>query len=121
MGDERVLLVSMPFGALERPALSLGLLQAHCRRLVVACETRYQTVDFTERVGIGNYLWVCSDDVPYTAFAGEWLFADALYGARPYADAAYVDEILRRTWHVNDGDLARLWRMRPAVEPYLEH
>ncbi len=96
MGDERVLLVSMPFGALERPALSLGLLQAHCRRLDVACETRYLTFDFAERVGIGNYLW-------------------------PYADAAYVDEILRRTWHVNDGDLARLWRMRPAVEPYLEH
>jgi ribosomal peptide maturation radical SAM protein 1 len=121
MRDERVLLVSMPFGALERPALSLGLLQAHCRRLAVQCETRYLTFDFAELAGVGNYLWVCSDEVPYTAFAGEWLFADALYGARPYADAAYVDEILRRTWHLTDGEVARLQRMRLPVEPFLAH
>ena len=38
-GVERVLLVSMPFGALERPPLSLGLLKAHCGRLGVACES----------------------------------------------------------------------------------
>ncbi len=41
----------MPFGALERPSLSLGLLQAHCQRLDVACETRYLTFDYAERVG----------------------------------------------------------------------
>src|SRR5439155_258762 len=119
--EERVLLVSMPFGALERPALSLGLLQAHCRRLGVSCETRYLTFAFAERVGIGHYLWVCSDDVPYTAFAGEWLFTEALYGARPYADAAYMDEILRRTWHLGDADVARLLQIRVAVEPFLDH
>src|SRR6266705_54131 len=50
---ERVLLVSMPFGALERPALSLGLLQAHCRRLDIPCETRYLTFAFAEQVGAG--------------------------------------------------------------------
>ena len=51
---ERVLLVSMPFGALERPALSLGLLQAHCRDVGVACETRYLTFAFAERVEGGE-------------------------------------------------------------------
>src|SRR5205807_6865755 len=86
---ERVLLISMPFGALERPSLSLGLLQAHCHRLGVRCDTRYLTFAYADRVGLGDYLWACSDDLPYTAFAGEWLFAQALYGMRPYADAAY--------------------------------
>lgn len=117
---ERVLLVSMPFGALERPALSLGILQAHCRRLGVPCETRYLTFAFAERVGTGDYLWVCSDDVPYTTFAGDWLFAEALYGARPYADAAYIDEVLQRTWRLTDADLTRLQRLRVHVEPFLD-
>ena len=36
---------------------------------------------------MADYLWLNSD-VPYTAFAGEWLFAEALYGAAPEADAA---------------------------------
>jgi ribosomal peptide maturation radical SAM protein 1 len=118
---ERVLLVSMPFGALERPAISLGLLKSHCRRLEVPCDTRYLTFDFAERIGLGDYLWLCSNDVPYTAFAGDWVFSTALYGARPYADAAYVDEVLRRTWRLDGAALARLWRIRAQVEPFLDH
>jgi ribosomal peptide maturation radical SAM protein 1 len=120
-GAERVLLVSMPFGALERPALSLGLLQAHCGRLGIPCETRYLTFAFADRVGLDNYLWLCSDDVPYTTFAGDWLFSEALYGRRPYADAAYIDEVLRRTYRLKESDLARLLRVREQVEPYLAH
>ncbi|HEY2769502.1 MAG TPA: RiPP maturation radical SAM C-methyltransferase [Solirubrobacteraceae bacterium] len=116
---ERVLLISMPFGALERPALSLGLLTAHCSRLGVESDTLYLGFSYAERVGIGDYLWICSDDVPYTAFAGDWLFAEALYGVRPFADAAYTDEVLRREWQLDDAALARLRRMRGQVEPFL--
>lgn len=118
-GAERVLLVSMPFGALERPALSLGLLAAHCRRLEVTCDTRYLTFAYADRVGLGDYLWLCSDDVPYTAFAGDWLFTEALYGSRPYADAAYTDEVLRREWRLTESAIARLRRMRAHVAPFL--
>lgn len=118
-GPERVLLVSMPFGALERPALSLGLLKAHCSRLGIDCDTLYLGFRYAERIGLGDYLWMCSDDVPYTAFAGDWMFAEALYGVRPFADAAYVDEILQREWQMDDAALARLRRMRSQVEPFL--
>lgn len=118
--SERVLLVSMPFGALERPSLALGLLQAHCRQLEVACETRYLGVPFAERVGVGEYHWL-SAEVPYTAFAGDWLFTEALYGARPAADQAYVDHVLRGIWQLTDDDIARLWQLRAAVGPYLDH
>src|SRR5258708_971997 len=114
---ENVLLISMPFGALERPAISLGLLKAHCRRLNISCETLYLTFRFADRIGIGDYLWLCSDAVPYTAFAGEWLFSAALYGLRPYADAAYMDEILNRTWRLDDAARARLLRIRNHIEP----
>ncbi len=117
---ERVLLVSMPFGALERPALSLGLLTAHCARLGIPCDTRYLTFRYADRVGLGNYLWLCSDEVPYTAFAGDWLFSEALYGRRPYADAAYTDEVLRREWRLSEPDIERLRLMRGHVGPFLE-
>lgn len=116
---ERVLLVSMPFGALERPALSLGLLKAHCRRLQISCDTRYETFRFADHVGLEDYLWACSDAVPYTAFAGEWLFAEALYGPRPQADGQYVEEVLRGTWQMPESDIDRLRRMRSRVEPFL--
>jgi ribosomal peptide maturation radical SAM protein 1 len=118
--DERVLLVSMPFGALERPALSLGLLTAHCERLGIPCDTRYLTFRYADRAGLGNYLWLCSDEVPYTAFAGDWLFSEALYGRRPYADAAYTDEVLRREWQLSEPDIERLRLMRGHVGPFLE-
>jgi ribosomal peptide maturation radical SAM protein 1 len=117
---ERVLLVSMPFGALERPALSLGLLKAHCRRLDVPCDIRYLTFRFADLTGVDDYLWVCSDDVPYTAFAAEWVFAEALYGPRPWTDAAYVDEVLRRTWQLPGADIERLLRLRGLAEPFLD-
>lgn len=110
----------MPFGALERPSLALGLLQAHCQRLGVDCETRYLGVPFAERVGVGEYHWL-NTDVPYTAFAGDWLFTEALYGAQPDADAAYVDEVIRGLWQLDDDAVARLWRLRAAVGPFLDH
>ena len=110
----------MPFGALERPSLALGLLQAHCRRLGVDCETRYLTVPLAERVGVGEYNWL-NAEVPYTAFAGDWLFTEALYGAQPDADAAYVGEVLHNLWQLDEADIERLWRLRAAVEPYLDH
>src|SRR4051794_15626271 len=109
----------MPFGALERPALSLGLLKSHCARLGIPCDVRYLTFDFAQRIGLGDYLWLCSDGVAYTAFAGEWLFAEALYGPRPEVDAAYVEDVLCATWRTSEADLERLRRIRAQVVPFL--
>jgi ribosomal peptide maturation radical SAM protein 1 len=117
--DERVLLVSMPLGALERPSLALGLLQAHCNRLGVPCRTEYLTLRFADAIGVEQYLWL-SNDVPYTAFAGDWLFAEALYGPRVDADAGYVEEVLRGTWELPESEIARLWWARGQVDSFLD-
>ena len=117
---ERVLLVSMPFGALDRPSLALSLLKAHCVRLHVPCDIAYLNFRFADCIGFGDYAWICSDDVPYTSFAGEWIFAEALYGRRPYADAAYMDEVLSRTWRLDGATFARLHRIRGHVEAFLD-
>ena len=109
----------MPFGALERPSLALGLLTAHCRRADVSCGTEYLNMLYAERVGVEEYLWLTST-VPYTAFAGDWLFAEALHGPRPEADAEYVDEVLVKTWRQTESDVSRLRRARAQVEPFLD-
>jgi hypothetical protein len=89
---QRVLLICMPCAAIERPSIGLGLLQAHCKELEIECETRYLSLRFAERIGPLDYNWL-TNDAPYTAFAGEWLFAEALYGPRPQSDHDYVEHI----------------------------
>jgi hypothetical protein len=49
--------------------------RAHCARAGVRCETRYLTIEFAQAVGLADYAWVVNE-LPYTAFAGEWVFAE---------------------------------------------
>lgn len=112
-----VLLVSAPFGSLDRPALGLSLLQAELRRSDVRCWSRHLGFDFADRIGADEYRWM-SDQVPYTAFAGEWVFAASL--APDLDGAAYVREVLRGTWGLDARAVARVLRVREAVEPFLD-
>src|SRR5262249_46857864 len=74
----RALLLSMPVGALERPALGISLLKARLAESGVACDVRYLTFTFAELVGCELYQWM-TYEMPYTAFAGDWSFTQALY------------------------------------------
>jgi ribosomal peptide maturation radical SAM protein 1 len=120
MTSPRVVLLAMPFGAIDRPALGVSLLQAAARRQGVHCDVRYLTLPFAEFVGASEYLWL-SDGVPYESFAGDWLFAEALYGPRPDADAAYEHDILRSRYGLDDASVRRILRARAYVEPFLGH
>lgn len=112
-----VALVSCPFGSLDRPALGLGLLQAGLQRAGVSCATRHLGFVFADQIGAGEYRWL-ADDLPYTAFAGEWVFAAAL---SPSLDGAgYVRQVLRGTWGLDDQAVARVLRIRAAVGPFLD-
>lgn len=112
-----VLLVSTPFGSLDRPALGLGLLQAQLERRGVPCGTRHLGFAFADRIGTDEYRWLAGE-VPYTSFAGEWVFAASL--APGLDGAAYVREVLRGTWNLDERSVARVLRIRAAVEPFLE-
>ena len=116
----RVVLVTMPFGAIDRPALGLSLLQAVARREGFRCDVRYLTLPFAEFLGAAEYVWL-TDQVPYESFAGDWLFSEALYGSRPQVDDAYEEHILRRRYRMPAQDMARLRRARAYVEPFLQH
>lgn len=114
----RVALVSMPFGALERPALGLSSLQAVLRQDGHWVDVRYLTFPFAELIGVDEYQWL-SFELPYTAFVGDWTFTRALHGYDADRDAEYVDRVLRRAWQLDDVSVQRLMRIRSLVEPYL--
>lgn len=117
---DRVLLLSMPFGALERPTLGLSLLKPLLEGRGVACDLRYLGFAFADLVGCEDYLWV-SSELPYTAFAGDWMFSVGLYGERPEADAAYVREVLQGQWRLDATSIRRLLHLRDYVEPFLDY
>lgn len=114
----RVLLVHMPWGALERPALGLSLLEAGLAQRGLPCKTLYLNLRLADRLGASTYGWI-THDLPHIAFAGEWLFTEALYGANPARDAAFVQHILRDTWRLSEADTTRLLQARAAIDSFM--
>ena len=117
---EKVLLVNMPFGALERQSLGISLLKAKLSDDGICCDLSYLNYVFAEYVGFDDYKWI-SSDLPYTAFAGDWLFTQALYGDRPLADENYFREVLFSTWQLNTNDVTRLLNIRERVTSFLDY
>jgi ribosomal peptide maturation radical SAM protein 1 len=116
---DRVVLVTMPFGPIEYPSLGLGLLAAHCRRADVPCDTEYLALSFANRIGISDYVWIARD-IHYQLFAGEWVFAEALYGPRPDADAEYLDLLADPSSGFDLRHLERLKGVREAVPAFMD-
>ena len=118
---KKVLLLSMPFGALERPSLGLSLLKSRLHEEGVACEVRYLGFPFADMIGTENYQWM-TYELPYTAFAGDWCFTSALYGenAAPPAED-YVRKILEGTWHLGAETIKRILYIRSQVPAFIEY
>lgn len=117
---KKVLLISMPFGALERQALGISLLKSALAKKQFACDIRYFNYDFADFIGFDNYQWV-SADLPYTAFAGDWLFTEVLYNSCGKCDYEYISEVLTSTWNLTPADTNRLQQLRGFVAPFLQH
>ncbi len=85
-----VCLVSMPYGAVERPSIALGLLSAELRGAGIAVEVRYPSLDFAARVGLRRYQLIVAGPTT-TLLTGEWTFAAAAFPEMQSIDDAYVD------------------------------
>ena len=118
---KKVLLLSCPFGALERPSLGLSLLKARLQEESIACDVKYLGFPFADQIGVENYQWM-TYELPYTAFAGDWCFTSALYEKDevPSPDD-YVTEILQGTWHLSDETIRRILFVRSYVPSFLEY
>ena len=114
----RVVLVNMPWGALERPALGISLLKAGLVAKGVVCEIRYLNMLFADLIGVERCRQI-THELPHIAFVGEWLFTEALYGPDAVRDAQFVKQILRRDWRLTDQRIAELFVVRSKVEEFL--
>lgn len=120
MRRKQILLLSMPFGAMERPAIGLSLLKARLASDGIACDVRYLSFTFADLIGAEEYQWI-SSALPYIAFAGDWCFAEALYGPRPAADAEFIVRVLQDTWHVGEENIARVKAVRAMAGKFLDY
>ena len=117
---KKTLLLSMPFGPLERQALGLSILKPQLEKMGIGCDIQYLTFPFAEFIGYENYQWI-SNEVPYTAFAGDWVFRRALYGYDEVAEQSYIDDILIDTWKLCQGDIDRIQRIQTFVPAYIDY
>ena len=115
----RVLLISMPMGALERQALGISILKPLLQSRGVRCDVRYLTFPFADTIGCEVYQWM-SYQLPYTAFAGDWCFTAALYGANA-APAGFEQAILRDRFQMSDESVERIRSVRDQVPRFLDY
>ena len=118
---KKVLLLSMPYGALERPALGLSLLKSVLEDENISCDVRYLTFPFAEMIGAENYQWMCYE-LPYTAFAGDWSFTTALYGDKYDArQEKYITEILQKNWKLDNETIQRILYIKSYIPNFIEY
>lgn len=114
MDQAPILLVSMPFGPLLLPSLTLSLLKAEIERgLRSPAKALYFTLAFAERMGARRYTEI-ADGFPISSdLVGEWIFASALFETPPSDPQAYIEQVLR--------DLCpERWSSRPADDEFIK-
>jgi magnesium-protoporphyrin IX monomethyl ester (oxidative) cyclase len=98
-----VCLISMPYAAVERPSIALGLLTAELRGAGIAVETRYPCLDFASRIGMHAYDGVLNSRT--TLLIGEWTFAAAAFPEMSAVDDGYLAEIAAELMQGRVGEL----------------
>jgi ribosomal peptide maturation radical SAM protein 1 len=117
---KKILLLSMPFGALERQALGLSLFKTRLRDEGFQCDIRYLTFTFARLTGVENYCWV-SSEIPHTAFAGEWIFTDSLYDTAESSQSDYLHYVLKGIWQFDDMAIRRILKIKNMAQKFLDY
>ncbi|BAJ26108.1 MULTISPECIES: RiPP maturation radical SAM C-methyltransferase [Kitasatospora] len=97
----KILLVQMPWGALDTPSLALGILRAVAERAGHRVEVRYANLEYAdwaaEQHGLDHADYTYFSDRSYFQGAGDWAFAGALYGEQDAGDprehAPYLEHL----------------------------
>jgi hypothetical protein len=90
-----VLLVAMPYTAIQHPSIALGILSVTCRQREMNCQTLHANLLFAKHLGIREYQ-VINGSSPAILF-GEWTFAHEAFPNRPpQAPLEFVSNLLRR-------------------------
>lgn len=119
MAGPRVLLVDLPFASVGHPSLGLGSLQATLREAGFACDVAYANVAFAREIGVAAYERIALD-LPHPVLAGEWVFADCLYGGGRRTADGYITGVLRARWQLPDVDVELVRSARDAAAGFID-
>ena len=108
-----VYLVSMPYAAVERPSLSLGILQASLCQHGFSAKVCYANMVFAEQIGLKNYFFF-SNSFP-AVLMGEWTFAEAAFPDFRPDYSNYFQECRQRA--VSE---KLLWSIRTKTPAFVE-
>jgi ribosomal peptide maturation radical SAM protein 1 len=108
-----VYLVSMPYAAVERPSLSLGILQASLCQHGFSAKVCYANMVFAEQIGLKNYFFF-SNSFP-AVLMGEWTFAEAAFPDFRPDYSNYFQECRQRA--VSE---KLLWSIRTKTPAFIE-
>ena len=124
-----VALVQMPFAVTAWPSLGLGLLKAALAKVGITSTVLYLNAIFADQVGEQTYQPLSIGSPQNTDLLGEWVFAEALWGAGEPKDDGYFHDVVsggcaahRKT--ATGRDIEAVWgdaqRCRAEVERYLQ-
>ncbi|MFI4987847.1 MAG: RiPP maturation radical SAM C-methyltransferase, partial [Alphaproteobacteria bacterium] len=119
----RVLLVSMPLSAPHYPSMGLSLLKPALEGAGLACEIRYFSLDYVDRLGADAHDCL-TDPRYYMAHVGEWVFAAAAHDGAPADDGlAFFTEYFQKAYaeHYTPARLMTFLAAREGASDFIEH
>jgi ribosomal peptide maturation radical SAM protein 1 len=90
-----VVFAALPFADFQRPVIGASLLQAGLHKLGFKSHIEYFNLDFAEVIGPETYQLLASE-LPPSCLAGEWFFADIVFGDKIPDAGDYLAKILSR-------------------------
>ena len=108
----------MPFAPIERPALGVSVLKAVLAECGIDCRVAYLNLEFAELLGPGRYDCIART-LPARSLAGEWAFAESMWGSRADLPRSYIDDVLRGLFEASDDDVEAVQRARALAPGFL--
>jgi ribosomal peptide maturation radical SAM protein 1 len=105
----------MPFVSISTPSIGISILKSVLDGHGVPCDLRYGNLRFAEWVGFETYS-VLDERVSDALFAGDWLFAQHLFGDHLELDV-YAETLRVNT---SEAEFNRIMDARLAVAPFLD-
>ena len=90
-----VVFAALPFADFQRPVIGASLLQAGLHKLGFHSRIEYFNIDFAEVIGSQTYQLLASE-LPAHCLAGEWFFADMVFGEQIPDVGDYLAKVLVR-------------------------
>lgn len=114
-----IVLVQMPYAAIEHPSLALGLLHTEMERRGLPCRSLYPNLDWRQRLGSEDYHAICATMTE--DLVGEWTFSEAAFGAIPKHEEWYLRRVCSRASLARRSQSRELLaNARAQVGPFLD-